>query len=126
MGDNDRPPGTAETLEEWRAAERALATAMMGREAAEIAAAAAQIAENAAVRTAEAARAALSAATAAQESARATADASRAASEAARGEVVRRTGMETDATSAETTARDRYREAEGRARTREAPDGAGA
>ena len=117
----DRLPTSSETLSDWRAAERALATAAAGREAAEAAAEAAALAESAAVHTADAARAALEAAVEAEESARRTADAARGATEAARGELTRRHGAETDAAAAEGHARDAYREAEDRARNRVVP-----
>jgi len=114
----DHLPTSADTLNDWRAAERALATATAGREAAEVAAEAASLAETAATRTADAARAALEAATEAEQTARLTADAARTATLAARGELVKRQDHEAAATAAEGNARDAYRAAEERARSR--------
>src|SRR5262245_26476171 len=99
----ERLPTSAETLTDWRVAERALATATAGREAAEIAADAAELAEKAAVKTADAARTALTAATEAEQTARLTADAARTATLAARGELTKRQDIETDATATEGT-----------------------
>jgi hypothetical protein len=118
MAENERAPGAAETLTQWRVAERALSTAIANREAAEVAAEVAEIAERAAIKTADAAKAALAAATEAEETARMTADAARAASIAARGEVTKRQGQEADATAAEGAAHVAYRQAEDRARSK--------
>jgi exonuclease SbcC len=115
---NERLPSSAETLTDWRAAERALSTATANREASELAAEAAALAEQAATRTAEAARTALEAATRAEETARRTAEAASSATVAARGELMKRQGAETDAIAAEDSARDAYRAAEERARNR--------
>jgi len=116
--ENDRLPTSAETLNEWRAAERALAGATAQREAAELAAEAATLAESAAVKTATAAKSALDAATDAAETARVTAEAAKTATLAARGELRKRQGMETEAAANEGEARDAYRAAEDRARSR--------
>jgi len=115
---NDHLPTSAEALNDWRAAERDLAKATAGREAAEVAAEAAQLADRAAIHTAEAARAALEASTEAEQTARLTADASRTATLAARGELTRRQGLESEATTSEAQARDAYRAAEDRARAK--------
>jgi hypothetical protein len=113
-------PTAPQALTDWRHAERALATAIAGRDAAELAAAAAALAEEAAIKTAIASRAALEAATQAEETARFTATAARVASEAARGEVTKHLGLEADATTAENTASGAYAAAEDRARDRAA------
>jgi hypothetical protein len=117
-GPNAAKPETAEMLDEWRAAERALATATQGRKAAQAAATAAEQAEKAATATAAAARAALVAATAAEASAQATAAAAVAVTRAARGDIEETERLEDEATTVESVARDRYHEAEARARRR--------
>jgi hypothetical protein len=109
---------TAETLADWRIAEKALATAKAGRAAAEEAAIAAKLAEAAAAATAEAARRALEAAMAAEASARATADAARAVLDATDRDVTDKTDAETQAGRIEAAANIAYHDAEQRARDR--------
>lgn len=117
----DEPlPTAGQAMTDWRIAERALETAIAGRDAAEVAAEAASLAEVAAMKTAAASRAALEAATEAEQTARLTAAAARVASQAARGEVTMRLGLEADATSVEGKASDAYEAAEQRARDRAA------
>ena len=115
MGE-EQPLSVAKALDEWRSAERGLATATKGREAAAAAAKAAEIAERAATQTSEAAHAAFEAATLADSSARATADAARVALAAASGDLTESVDNLAIASAGEAAAHQRFREAEDRAR----------
>jgi hypothetical protein len=104
------------TLNDWRAAERALENATHARQAAEAAVKAAEIAERSARTTADAAKRALEAASEADATARRTAEAAMATSELAHIDLSAKQGRERDALAAEGEAKAAYHEAEGRAR----------
>jgi hypothetical protein len=99
-----------EALDEWRAAERALHDARVGREFAQQAADTARLAAQSATRTQEAATAAYEAAKQAEETARLTGEAARALSITADDDLLGATVAEQDAVVAEAAAHDRHRE----------------
>jgi hypothetical protein len=112
---------TAETLTDWRAAERVLETATYARQAAEAAATAADLAEVSATKTAAASKRAFDAASEAEATARVTAEAARATREFTQTDLTHKQGRERDAEGIEGRAQSAYRDAEDRARL----DGAG-
>jgi hypothetical protein len=117
--DGARPPTAAETLAQWREAERLASVARRGKEAAQAAALAAEDAAAAALATAEAARAALAAAKAADESAQRTAESARLVVDAARADIVMSTAHSDQADVDEAAAHGRYDHAVEDARRRQ-------
>jgi hypothetical protein len=113
----DRPtidPSVAESLQQWREAERAAAVARRGKLAAEAAAAAAEEAVGAAIATAAAAKSALEAAALAETSAAKTATAARVLVESTKADLIDADTESALADASETEAQHRYRSAANR------------
>jgi hypothetical protein len=117
MAENTIGRTAAETLTDWRAAERTLETASHAREAAEAAAEAADLAAVSATKTAEAAKRAYEAASEAEATARVTAEAARTTRELADVELTNSQDRERDAEGTEGRAKAAHRAAEVEAHT---------
>jgi hypothetical protein len=119
---NEEAPTTAESLQQWRTAERAAAVARRGRVAAEAAAAAAADAAAAAIATAEAAKGALEAMALAETSAAKTAAAAKLFVLTARADLADAEAESAMADVDEVDSRARYSDAADRAARREEPN----